>query len=110
MASGRALTIEERVTIPGAAFDLAGYRAWVISAEYPQGIRTTYVGGEVLVEMSPEALEAHNQVKLAITVALGSFVRSRDLGVVYPDGALVTHEQAGLSCEPDLTFVSWAAF
>jgi hypothetical protein len=45
-----------------------------------------------------------------MTLGLGSFVRAHDLGVVDPDGALVTHEGAGVSCEPDLTFVSWAAF
>lgn len=110
MPSGRALIIEERVTVPDAAFDLAGYRAWVTSDAYPQGVRTTYVRGAVLVEMSPESLESHNQVKLAMTLGVGSCVRAHDLGVVYPDGALVTHEAAGLSCEPDLTFVSWAAF
>ena len=106
----RAVIIEERVTVPDAAFDLAGYRAWVTSDAYPSGIRTSYVRGEVLVEMSPESLEMHNKVKLAITVALEAFVRAQDLGEVYPDGALVTHEEAGLSCEPDLTFISWLAF
>jgi Uma2 family endonuclease len=110
MPSGRALVIEERVTVPDAAFDHAGYRAWVTSDRYPDGVRTTYIGGDVLVEMTPESLDAHNQVKLAITVGLESFVRERDLGIVYPDGALVTHEEAGISCEPDVTFVSWAAF
>ena len=110
MSTGRALIIEDRVIVPDAAFDHAGYRAWVISDAYPERVRTTYVRGEVLVEMSPESIEAHNQVKMALTLAIGLFVRDHDLGMVYPDGALVTNEEAGLSCEPDLTFVSWAAF
>jgi Uma2 family endonuclease len=108
--SGGSLTIEERLTVPHEAFDHAGFRAWVTSDAFPHGVRTTYVRGEVLVEMSPESLEAHNQVKLAMTLAIGSLVRERDLGVVYPDGALLTNEAAGVSAEPDLTFVSWAAF
>ena len=108
--SSRALIIEERVTVPDAAFDHAGYRAWVTSDAYPEGVRTTFVQGEVLVEMSPESLERHNKVKLAITVAIAGFVRANGLGEVYPDGALVTHEGAALSCEPDLTFISWASF
>ena len=110
MSTGRALIIEDRVIVPETAFDHAGYRAWVTSDAYPERVRTTYVRGEVLVEMSPESIEAHNKVKMAVTLGLGSFVREHDLGEVYPDGALVTNEEAGLSCEPDLTFVSWAAF
>jgi len=107
MAPG--LTIEDRVTIPSTALDHRGYRAWVMSDDYPNGLRTTYVEGEVLVEMSPEAGEAHNKVKTALTIAIGAFVREHDLGEVYSDGMLLTHQEAGLSTEPDLCFVSWAA-
>lgn len=102
--------IDDRVTVPNAALDHAGYRAWATSDEYPEGVRTTYVLGEVLIEISPESLEAHSKVKLAITLGLGAFVREHDLGEVYPDGSLVTNEDASLSSEPDLTFVSWSAF
>ena len=109
-SSGRALIIEDRVIVPDTAFDHAGYRAWVTSDAYPERVRTTFVRGEVLVEMSPESIEAHDRVKMAVTLGLGAFVRTHDLGEVYPDGALVTNEEAGLSCEPDSTFVSWAAF
>jgi Uma2 family endonuclease len=76
----------------------------------PDGLRTTYVCGEVLIEISPEALERHNKIKTAMTVAIAWFVQERDLGEVYSDRALVTHEPAGLSLEPDLTFVTWASF
>ena len=108
--SSRAVIIEERVTVPDTAFDHSGYRAWVTSDAYPDGIRTTFIQGEVLVEMSPESLERHNKVKAAISVALIGFVAEHQLGEVYVDGALVTNERAGLSCEPDCTFISWAAF
>jgi Uma2 family endonuclease len=110
MSLSRSITFEERLTVPAAAFDHAGYRAWVASNAYPAGVRTTFLQGEVLVEMSPESLETHNQVKLAVTLGIGAFARERDLGIVYPDGALVTNEEAALSTEPDLTFVSWASF
>jgi Uma2 family endonuclease len=106
----RALIIEERITVPDAAFDHAGYRAWVTSDSYPDGIRTTFIQGEVLVEMSPESLERHNKVKAAISAALIGFVAQHQLGEVYVDGALVTNERAGLSCEPDCTFIAWATF
>jgi len=107
---GRTLNIEDRIQVPERVFDLDGYRAWVKSEECPEGVRTSYVGGEVLIEMSPEGLERHNKVKTAITAAVAAFVQDRDLGEVYSDRTLVTNEAAGLSGEPDLTFVSWAPF
>ncbi len=109
-ALGRTLSIEDRIHVPERVFDLDGYRAWVKSEPCPEGVRTTYVSGEVVIEMSPEALERHNKVKTAITAAIAWFVQDRDLGEVYSDRTLLTHEAAGLSTEPDLTFVSWASF
>jgi len=110
MSDDRAIVIEERVSVPAAAFEHAGYRAWVTSDAYPERVRTTFVREEVLVEMSPESAEAHNKVKVELTLAIGSYVREHDLGEVYADGMLITNEAAQLSCEPDLTFVSWRTF
>lgn len=104
------VTIEERVTVPHTAFDHSGYRCWVTSDDFPDGIRTTFVDGEVLVEMTPVSLDTHSLVKGAVTAALWQFVRDNNLGELYPDGTLVTNEAARLSCEPDATFVSWHSF
>lgn len=61
------LTIEERVTVPNTAFTHAGYRSWVTSDVYPEkGLRTTFVNGEVLVDMTPEFIEGHIKVKGAV--------------------------------------------
>ena len=101
--------IEDRIVVPRSALDHRGYRAWVTSDEYPERLRTTFVFGEVLIEMTPESVYRHNQIKLALTETLGAFVRKDSLGRVYPDGVLITNEAAGLSCEPDLTVISWAS-
>lgn len=45
--------IDNRVMVPRSALDHAGYREWVKSDEYPERLRTTFVGGEMLVEMTP---------------------------------------------------------
>jgi hypothetical protein len=45
-----------------------------------------------------------------MTAALFEFARAHDAGEVYADGVLVTNEEAGVSDEPDLSFVSWASF
>jgi Uma2 family endonuclease len=60
--------------------------------------------------MSPEELETHNKVKSEAYRVVGSLTRSLDLGEFFSDRTLVTNEPAGLSTEPDATFVSWASF
>ena len=107
--STAAIVIEDRIVVPQSALDHQGYRAWVTSDEYPERLRTTFVCGEVLIEMTPESVYRHNQIKLALTTRLDTLVREGSLGRVYPDGVLITNEAAGLSCEPDLTFISWAS-
>jgi Uma2 family endonuclease len=98
------------VQVPRAAFEHEGFRRWALSDEFPPGLRATFVEGEILLEMSPEELETHNKVKLAISVEVMRFVQARDLGEVYPDGMLISSSASGLSCEPDLSFVSWRSF
>ena len=79
-------------------------------AEFPEGVKATFVGGEVLFDMSPEGIRTHNQVKLALIAAFLDVMRDEDLGELYPDGALLSHEEANLSAEPDLLFAKWATF
>ena len=104
------VVIEDRVMVPRAALQHDGYRDWVKSLEgddHVPRLRTTFICGQVLVEMTPESIDRHNQVRAALGADLGTFVRAGDLGEIYPDRALVTNTAAGLSCEPDLTFISW---
>ncbi len=96
--------------MPRTAFAQDGFRQWALSDAFPSGLRAVFVQGEVLLEMSPEEIETHNKVKGEITAALIRFVKAGDLGEVFSDGVLLTNAEAGLSCEPDLTFVSWASF
>jgi hypothetical protein len=46
------------VRVPRTVATLAGFRAWVKSDAFPaKGVRASFVGGEVLIDMS---LESHN--------------------------------------------------
>ena len=101
---------DDVVSVPRTAFTHEGFRAWALSPEFPPGVRAAFIDGEVVLEMSPEELETHNKVKLEITISIARWVKERDLGEVYADGMLVSSPDAGLSCEPDLSFVSWASF
>lgn len=105
------LTIDgDRARLPRSVFEHAGFRAWARSGEVPEWLRVAFVGGEVLIEMSPEAIESHNKAKRKITETLGRIIDDEDLGEAYADGVLVTHEGAQLTTEPDFAFVSWASF
>lgn len=99
-----------RARVPVSVFDHAGFRAWATSGAVPEWLRIAFVGGEVLIEMSPEAIETHNKAKRKITETLGRLIDDEDLGEAYADGVLLTNEDAQLSTEPDFAFVSWASF
>lgn len=110
MSSATLLHIEgERLLVPVSALDHDGFRAWVTSADFPAGVRASWVAGEVFIEMSPESIDSHNKVKAAITATLQRLADEEDLGEVYADGVLFTNEGAGVSTEPDLAFASFAS-
>jgi Uma2 family endonuclease len=98
---------DREIAVPSSALDHAGFRAWVTSPEFPDGLRATFVDREVLLDMSPEALDTHNQVKRAVTRAIDNIVIAEELGELYVDGMLITNRAAALSTEPDLAFATW---
>lgn len=100
----------DRVSVPATSLRHSGFRDWVKSSEFPEGVRATYASGQVFVEMSPEATETHNKVKTAITADLVQLVRADRLGEAYSDGTLFTNVGAAVSTEPDFLFASWEAF
>lgn len=97
------------VAIPVTALTLTGFRAWARSPAFPQRGRICFIDNEILIDMSPEELETHNQLKMEIGRALATWNKKRRLGRFYSDGALVSNTAAGLSTEPDASFVSWEA-
>lgn len=98
---------EAGVMVPATAHTHKGFREWAVSDDFPQGVRATFVAGEIFVDMSPEYFESHNFLKLEISSVIHQLVRHEKLGLVFCDGSLVTNESAALSCEPDATFVSY---
>jgi Uma2 family endonuclease len=60
--------------------------------------------------MSPEEIETHLKVKAAINTAICILDEEFDLGEFFPDGTLVSNDNAGLSTEPDGTFVKWHSY
>lgn len=85
----------------------AGFRAWAKSDACPERARVTFFNGEILIDMSKEEIETHAKLKGEVGTVVNNINRSFDLGECYPDGVLISNEEAGLSTNPDLTFVLW---
>ncbi len=90
------------------SFDtLADFRSWVHSADQAERGRFTYINGGFEIDLSPERISGHNEIKSELYATLGLIVRQRQLGKVFPDGALLVNDDANLGCEPDMMFCSW---
>ncbi len=93
--------------MPVSAATLSGFRAWALSAEFPERGRISFLDGYLFIDMSPEELETHNAVKTAVTSRIYFLTDEMESGRLYSDRTLVTNKQARLSTEPDCTFVSF---
>jgi Uma2 family endonuclease len=98
------------VCIPGYVKDLASFRRWVHSGEFPEKTRICYLNGEVWVDLTMEDFFPHNQVKSEFNIVVGGLIKVLRKGRYVPDGMLVTNVAANLSCEPDGMFVSHESF
>jgi Uma2 family endonuclease len=98
------------ITIPPTATTLAGFRDWSYSESFPQRGKITFVGGEIIIDMSPERLTSHVLIKSEVYIVVGGLMRDEDLGRLYPDGARVVNVEADVSNEPDSMAVLWESF
>jgi len=90
--------------VPPSAHTLAGFRDWALSEDFPDRGRMTFVGGELIIDMSPEYFETHNLIKTEITTVIYGLVKARRSGQVFSDRYLFSNPVAGVSTEPDATF------
>ncbi len=95
---------------PKSAGTLDGFRQWVLSADFPERGKITFVNGGFIIDMSPESLEDHSDIKTEISRVLANLVREKKLGWLHVDGVLITNESAGVSNEPDILFMSKQTF
>ena len=100
------LSSEEALRIPAEAMTFHGFNRWLTSRRAADPWRIARVRGELFVEMSPEEIQSHGQLKTELIRVLANLARVRRLGRVYADRTLVTNEEADVSNEPDCTFVS----
>jgi Uma2 family endonuclease len=95
------IVLQENVRIPASVVDLDSFREWAKSDQFPDRGRYSFFNGELWVDLRPEQLFAHNDVKMEYSeVIRGLFKKSRR-GRFFGDGTLVTNVEVGLSTEPD---------
>lgn len=97
----------DQIVIPSAVGDLASFRRWAHSDNFPESGRICFFHGEVWVDMSKEQIFTHNQVKNEYNVVLGSLAKKEKLGRYFPDGLFFTNDECGLATEPDGAFASF---
>jgi Uma2 family endonuclease len=101
------MVIDGAVRVPGWVVDLASFRRWAYSDEFPERGRFSYLGGELWADLTMEQLFSHNGVKTEVTTVLASFAKANSLGYLFADRAFVSNPEVDLSTEPDCVFVSY---
>src|SRR5205085_733829 len=101
-----AVMIEGEVFIPEWVETLLAFRRWCDSAEFPEEGRIDYLQGEVWVDMSPEQIFSHNQVKAEYNYVLFGLAKKEKPGRYFPDGARWSNLDADISVVPDGLFIS----
>jgi Uma2 family endonuclease len=64
--------------------------------------------GSIEVDMSPAELQSHGILKNELNFYVKRIVAERDMGQVFVDRTRLRSDVAGLHCEPDVLYVSWA--
>lgn len=93
--------------IPATAHTLSGFREWAASPEYPTSGSLSFLAGEIEIDMSPEELVTHNQVRRGLYFGWEQFLRTHPLGQVIVDGMMYVNEEADLATEPDGLLCLW---
>ncbi len=94
------------LTIPPSANTWEGFREWALSGDFPERGKITYVAGELIVDLSPENIEYHSDVKSELCRVLLNLVREQKKGSLYIDGVLISNNRAGVSNEPDILYLA----
>jgi hypothetical protein len=94
------------VTLPEWVHDLASFRRWTESEDFPEEGRIDYLAGQGWIDMSKEQIFSHLRLKAVFPRVVGGFVEANDLGLYLPDGARLSHPEADLSAVPDAVYLS----
>jgi Uma2 family endonuclease len=98
----------DKLNIPAWVTDLASFRRWAHSDEFPETGRICYLDGEVWADMSKEQVFTHVLVKTRIAAVLSQLAEAGQLGLFLGDGVLLSNVDVDFATNPDAVFVSTA--
>jgi Uma2 family endonuclease len=96
---------DEEVFIPEWVTSNETFLRWAESNEAPEKGRFGFLENQLWMDYSMESL-FHNFIKSAIYTTLGNWVSSRELGMLLPDGMLLSVPKLKFSTQPDGMFIS----
>lgn len=106
---GRRIILNGRIQIPATVTDFESFRQWCRSPDYPDRGDVFWLNGNLWVSDETEQAFTHNLIKTAITAVLTVLVQQLKSGHVFGDRMRLTNPAVGLSCEPDMMYLSFAA-
>jgi Uma2 family endonuclease len=98
-----------QVDIPVWVKDLASFRRWADSDDFPENGRICYLAGKVCIDMCHQQIFTHVLVKTKFTAVLSTLVEAEQRGLLLGDGARLSNVDADIAVIPDALFVSTAA-
>jgi hypothetical protein len=102
----RILDEAQAIAVPGWVTDIESFRRWSDTDDFPQDRPVWWLNGEVWIDMTREQLFTHLALKGLFYTRIGHLVLEGDLGLFVPDGLLLSNFAAGISGNPDGTFLS----
>jgi Uma2 family endonuclease len=101
------LILNGQIRVPTHFPDLASFRRWCMSPDYPEHGDVFWIDGDIWVSDEMEDFSTHNAVKTEVLIVLGQLVKAKKLGIMFSDGMRLVHPRASLSVEPDAMFASF---
>ena len=90
--------------------NLAEFRAWALSDDFPSRGRIDYIKGRIEVDMSPEDFFTHGTLKAAISSEIHDRVEELDFGHTLIAETRISDVPTDLSAEPDVVVISYETF
>ena len=106
--AGPRIILNGRIRIPAGVTDFESFRQWCRSPDYPERGDVFWLNGDIWVSDEMEQAYTHNLIKTAITAVLTVLVQQLKTGHVFGDRMRLTNPDVGLSCEPDMMYISFA--
>ncbi len=100
------LLLEHDIELPLEVGNLAGFRQWALSDEFPESGRIDFINGNIEIDMSPENAFTHGSPKVKLIQVLSAIVEKDDAGYLFSDRMRCSSVPADLSVEPDIIFIS----